>query len=315
MTTRSIDDRKDAVQPQSPILVTGSHRSGTTWLGRILSLAHGFSYVHEPWNPAHPPGVCAAEFPLWFTYVTEENEAAYLQPVQRTLQLRYDIAAQLRRGRGPSWKSRTAWNMIVGRLRADQAIIKDPIAFFSTPWLSRQYGVRPVIMVRHPAAFAASLIAKNWQHPFDHFLKQPQLVAELLFPFADDLDLAASRDLPILDQAILLWRIVYSVAAQWRQEYPDWIFVRHEDLSRDPEREFRHLFERLDLRFTPQVELGLSRFTNSKRVPVPGSEDLARNSRANIDVWRTRLSGAEQQYLLDRVADTSSAFYSDEELR
>jgi len=35
---------------RKPILVTGSHRSGTTWAGRSLVLAPNTAYIHEPFN-------------------------------------------------------------------------------------------------------------------------------------------------------------------------------------------------------------------------------------------------------------------------
>lgn len=33
-----------------PILVTGAHRSGTTWIGNIISSAQNVFYVQEPFN-------------------------------------------------------------------------------------------------------------------------------------------------------------------------------------------------------------------------------------------------------------------------
>jgi hypothetical protein len=33
---------------QGPILVTGAHGSGTTWVGKLLALAPGTGYAHEP---------------------------------------------------------------------------------------------------------------------------------------------------------------------------------------------------------------------------------------------------------------------------
>ena len=37
------------------VLVTGSHRSGTTWVGQILGLAPGLCYLHEPFKPCWDP--------------------------------------------------------------------------------------------------------------------------------------------------------------------------------------------------------------------------------------------------------------------
>ena len=33
-----------------PILVTGSHRSGSTWLGQMIGASDAVGYIHEPFN-------------------------------------------------------------------------------------------------------------------------------------------------------------------------------------------------------------------------------------------------------------------------
>ena len=43
-----------------PILVTGAHRSGTTWVGKMLSTEDGVAYISEPLNVLHRPGVFRA---------------------------------------------------------------------------------------------------------------------------------------------------------------------------------------------------------------------------------------------------------------
>src|SRR5882672_1880226 len=59
-----------------PILVTGAHRSGSTWVGRMIARSPTIRYIHEPFNPdAFKPGICAARFEREFTYVCAENAA------------------------------------------------------------------------------------------------------------------------------------------------------------------------------------------------------------------------------------------------
>ena len=86
-----------------PILVTGAHRSGSTWTGKMLALAPRVAYIHEPFNMdyAHP-GKCTAHFPYRFTYITTENEAAYRQPLRRTIGLHYNVWPEVRQ-RGQLW--------------------------------------------------------------------------------------------------------------------------------------------------------------------------------------------------------------------
>ena len=61
-----------------PILVTGAHRSGTTWIGKMLALAPGVGYIHEPFSPATAPGISSAAFDVYFICIIVENEVRYL---------------------------------------------------------------------------------------------------------------------------------------------------------------------------------------------------------------------------------------------
>jgi LPS sulfotransferase NodH len=51
LRARNSEDRAPVRVQQRPILVTGAHRSGTTWVGKMLALAAGTGYAHEPSSP------------------------------------------------------------------------------------------------------------------------------------------------------------------------------------------------------------------------------------------------------------------------
>jgi hypothetical protein len=170
--------------------------------------------------------------------------------------------------------------------------------------------------VRHPAAFASSIKLDGWTHPFSHFLDQPALIEDRLQPFRDEIAAFAAEEHDILDQAALLWRLVHSTIADYRSRHPDWLFVRHEDLSRDPTGGFRSLFEALDLRYTEEAQEAIRASTSSSNSTDRDANErrfLARNSRANVDNWRHRLTSAEIERVRTRVADVSVLFYGDDE--
>ena len=85
----------------TPILVTGSHRSGSTWVGQMLAAGSEVGYIREPFSILHRPGVLAVRFAYWFPYVCHENEQAYVQPVRDMLAYRYHTGAALRGARTP----------------------------------------------------------------------------------------------------------------------------------------------------------------------------------------------------------------------
>ena len=84
----------------SPILVTGSHRSGTTWVGKMVAVSPPIFYIHEPFNPTHGrPIFCHKTFTHWFTYVAAENESQYLATIQAVIGLRYRLRDAFRASR------------------------------------------------------------------------------------------------------------------------------------------------------------------------------------------------------------------------
>ena len=74
--------QKDA--STQPILVSGAHRSGTTWVGRMLASPQ-VAYISEPLNVWHRPGVLSARVKNWYQYICDENETDYLAAFEELL--------------------------------------------------------------------------------------------------------------------------------------------------------------------------------------------------------------------------------------
>jgi hypothetical protein len=259
-------------QPRHPILVTGSHRSGSTWVGRTLALSPRVAYIHEPFHVERGRAGDGLPVHRWFTYVCEENGAAFEGAIEHLL----DRAARAGAAAGDA-----------------RPLIKDPFAVFSAAWFASRFRTRNVVVIRHPAAFAGSLKATGWTHPFADFLDQPLLMRDHLAASAGRIMRFAREPHDIVDQAALLWSLVYGAVARYQDMFPGWIYVRHEDLTRDPVSEFRHLFAALDLEFTDAMAR-----TIEVRAVAP---------------WTKRLTAEEIARVRSQVADVSSRFYSDRE--
>jgi hypothetical protein len=190
------------------------------------------------------------------------------------------------------------------------------MALFSAEWIAETFDAQVVVVVRHPAAFASSIKLDGWAHPFSHFLNQPALIEDYLSPFREEIAAFAREERDILDQAALLWRLAHHTVAEYRERHPEWLIIRHEDLSRDPIDGFRTIFQALNLSYTEEVQETILRST-SKSNPVDRDENgrlfLTRDSRANVDNWRRRLTPEEVERVRMRVADVSPLFYDDNE--
>lgn len=299
-----------------PILVSGSHRSGTTWVGKMIASSPTVGYIHEPFNPLHRPGICSAKFPQWFKYVTDENEEPYYKPLKRTLAFQFDVGAEVKAiksvrhvGRmGKNW-----YNFTVNRMRHTTPLMKDPIAVFSCDWLARRFDMNVIVMIRHPAAFVSSLRRLQWGHDFNNITQQPLLLQNHLQPFIDDIEKFAREPQDILDQAILLWRMMHHMILQYQQTHQDWIFLRHEDISADPLERFAYLFKQLNLDFSYNVKKTIEEYSNPSNPGElnKGHQIVKLDSKTNIKSWKKKLTESEVNYIRSKVEDISSAFYKD----
>ncbi len=299
----------------SPILVTGAHRSGTTWVGKMLAANPRTAYISEPLNVWHRPGVLGAPVEKWYTYLCEENESAYLPAFRQTLAFRYGLGREMRALRSRKDALRMARDFGIflrGRLFRQRPLLKDPFAVFSMPWFASRLGCRVVVTVRHPAAFASSLKRLNWPFDFRDLLAQPLLMRDWL-----EEDRAAMEAMPaddLVGQAALLWRMIYRVVARTRDLLPSLVVVRHEDLSRDPVPGYRALYAALGLDFTPRVEraiLNASSSENPKELSKKKVHAVKLDSRANLDNWKKRLEAADILRIRQACEDVAASFYSD----
>jgi hypothetical protein len=302
-----------------PILVTGSHRSGTTWVGKMLALSGSMAYIHEPFSPLRSPGWLGVRIPHWYLYVCPENEAPYLPAVRRLLALRYPLARDLRLRPRPRVLGQMAleWpRSLAARARRARALLKDPIALFSAEWLADRFEARPVVMIRHPAAFAGSLKRLDWQFEFRNWAEQPLLLRDHLEPFEEQVLDQASRPRDLIDQAILLWNAIHHVIGTYRHRHPDWIFLKYEDLAGAPAVGFEELARRLEIPWGEAARARVVRFSsdrNVKEVPAWQHRRVKRDSRAARSSWVRRLTDEERDRVRAGTAEVASRFYSEAE--
>jgi len=299
-----------------PILVTGAHRSGTTWVGKMLALAPGVAYIHEPFSPRTAAGLSPAGFDRYFTVVTSENQARYRPGLEQTIRFRYGLGAQLRSLRGGRDLARIPRDLVRverARLSGARPLVKDPIALLSAEWLAETFEMDVVVLIRHPAAFAASLKRLGWKHSFATFIQEGR-VPEVVRPYEAEIRQQAERPGEILAQAVLLWRLLYNAVDGYRERHPDWAFVRHEDASAEPVATFERLYAQLGLDLTPAAKEAIARASapdNPAELATPYAVEL--DSAASIGRWREDLTAEEVETLRERTRDVWPRFYSDED--
>ncbi len=277
---------------QRPLLITGAHRSGTTLAGRILSASPEISYIDEPFNPNHGRCSCGFQLKRWFEYVNADSENMVLSHMHHLLGMHSSAAVKKR------------------------ALIKDPIALLSAEWLAARFNMDVVILIRHPAGFAGSLKRLGWEFPFEHLLQQPLLIGDHLQPFADEIRHFSHHKQGIVDQAILLWNVLYSVVQRYQHRRPGWLYIRHEDICRNSEGTFKNLCSRLGIAFDDTMSRALHECCSRKNPdesPVERPHEVRINSASAVWSWQSRLTASEIEKIYHKTRNIASQFYSDEE--
>lgn len=320
--TPSVATHDDVPSRDRPILVTGSHRSGTTWVGRMIAASPGIFYVHEPFNVNFPSPMYLHHCEKWFHYICDENAQEHERHLRDLVQLKSNLFKRICRSKsltgkhGLKWQIDQARELSAARIEKSRLLMKDPLALFSTPWLVRTFEFQPVVMIRHPAAFAGSLKRADWKFDYRNLLDQPLLMRDWMEQWRQDIERCVADQPGIIQQATLLWNIIHDVIHRFREQHADWIFLRHEDIAADPMTGFAELFEQLHVPMDGTVRKHIEENSSAKNKRGDAETELLavdRDSKAQRFTWKNRLTPDEIARIRDDTAEVAKRFYSEED--
>jgi hypothetical protein len=301
------------------IYITGLPRSGTTFVGSVLSLPLEVDYIHEPFNPhCGLPGIEKSYRyirPTLDTRLMQEYDAltAPIFTYDFTLKSHNPVGDPLRRrllkkifgSRGPFYLRLAKINPF-----HKTAIIKDPTSPLVTEYLYKNFNVKPLIIIKHPTSFVASIKRLGWDPNVMKLNDQPELIEDFfsgmpkLFDHVDD-------D-PITSLAIF-WKVIYKVLLEQASKYPSWQILTHEELSSNPCQVFNELYQKFELPWSNRIETKILKMTgnnNSTEVRDGVVQDFNRNSAEIFNLRRSSLSLEERKKIFSIVEDVALKIYS-----
>jgi hypothetical protein len=303
---------------ESRHLVTGVIRSGTTFVGKVLSLPWSVDYIHEPFAGGYSLPDRRLFSPDYVRIGNGERSERHRAHVAHLF--RYDFGLSTMRdhrdfrhmkivkhivgSRGPVYLQLAKLNPIHRAV-----VIKDPLAKLQAEYLYREFGVRPVIVVRHPVSLAASLQRVGWYPEVKDFASQPELVEDYFSGDATFLQRAWSSRLL---EAMGHWRATYKVLLAQAERYSDWQVVTHEALSADPLAEFERLYNTLQLPWSPRIARKVQRMTggrNSAEATGGQAMDLKRDSARIFEMRRDAIPEETRQAIFEIVSDVALRLY------
>jgi Sulfotransferase family len=299
------------------VLVTGMHRSGTSWLGHMLCAGKQFINVPEPLNVLNRQTILPSRVRHWYTYITDKNDHLYLRFYRDALAFRPHPIQDVKRMRFGSPRDPIRipkrWaSFLLGRVQNRRLLLRDPFAVFSIAWFLGRLDCEIVVIVRHPVAVVSSLKRLGFTFDFNDLLQQPLLMDERLERFRPDMEATLRTPDDVIGQGSLLWRMVYESVAADQMHTPRVRLVRHEDLSLNPIEGFSRLYESLGLPFDERTRRTIERAT-SDRNPTEVSQakpfKVRLDSRENLANWRHRLDHEEVDRVLELTQDVAERYY------
>lgn len=205
------------------ILVAGTARSGTTWLGDLLAAQLPSRILFEPFNPELVPEYRGFNY---FQYMPPGGAHPEFGAFARKV-----FTGEIRN----RWVDRQN-----ERIRAEYRLIKEIRINLALKWLHDQFPEVPLLfLIRHPCAVVLSRMELGWATDRDiaPFLSQPALVHDYLRPYLDLIQTATKAE----EQHAMIWCI--SNLVPLKQFMPGELkIVYYENLCTQPEIELPRLF-------------------------------------------------------------------------
>jgi len=302
---KSIMSKKN-IDINNTILLSGSPRSGTTWLMEILGALPNYTYLFEPLNPIR---FSSESFKVGFRsrpYFQSDIEWPVGEEYLRK------IFTGRTGGLPPLLKS----EMFTNRLLADKLIVKSINLNRLLPWIAKRFQLRKIILIiRHPCAVVASQLKTGLcayipkSLPYKDTFPTLENILEEAHEIKD-LDNELYKSLKKIEkQEELLaaaWCLDNYVPLSFPKTYP-WTTVIYEDLVKNGEKEITHIFREIGEKNIPRS--AIRRLNTPSVATVWGERNLCKNPNEQLSKWKNFLSEKQIQRVFKIVSDFGLDFY------
>ena len=218
------------------MFLSGSGRSGTTWLQEIINYKNQYRILFEPFNKDKVDILGRWHYRQYLRPNTKDEH--FLEPAKRIL----------------SGRIRNAWIDDKNHQPfAFERLIKDIRTQFILRWIKSNFPKIPILMImRHPCAVANSKLVLGWNAQLDEHLQelfnQESLVQDHLYPYITKLH--ELRD--DFEKHVFLWCLEYYVPLRQFQEN-ECLLIFYEELCQNYQNEIVRIFNFIDKGFTKEV--------------------------------------------------------------
>ncbi len=311
------------------IVITGTPRSGTTWLMEILGVIPGYICLFEPLNPLYFPKSIKVGFQsrkyLPSDVNWQEGEeylrkifTGCLQPDKSWLE-KGDYTKKNFNSLIYNFLNQLKPEKLMHQLLGEKLIVKSIRLNRLLPWIAERFHLRSMIfIIRHPCAVVASRFKPGARLP-----KDITRYVKVSFPTKEDI-LNETSEINGLDKGLLnrlkkiktqeellatSWCLDNYIPLSYPKPYP-WIVVCYEKLVKDGEKELNHIFNKIGEKHIPR-----SAFKHLKIPSVVTHKSeykIITNTDEQLSKWKKSLSERQIENILSIVSDFGLDFYTED---
>lgn len=265
--------KTNLLNPSNNIIITGSPRSGTTWLAEIIEKNNDGIMLFEPLSLSGVPAFKKLGFD-WRQHIPEDiewNEAI-------------DIFRKIYNGKylTPWMLSHSDKNKLTS---ADFFILKFVRANLLLPWLIKHLTPqkKPIYIVRNPLSVLASQLELDWKHAPKNFkIPKGNFLEKFYEPYINIIQNVNTTEGHLISR----WCIENQYLLNHQKNNIDWIFTTYENLVKKSEEEFNSIFKRLELEINPNINLYLNKLSKSSYLNKSEGSD----HKEKLSEWKKKLS-------------------------
>ena len=228
-------------------IVSGSHRSGTTWIGHTIAKGTNSAYIWEPFNVKVPfskrsgYGKSFLKIENWYHLVENSDDQICIDLAnlfnKRELDIK-GILSRLPKSLKSNPKSTLKWLFNDSKLSINlkinnSAIIKDPIMLFSTEYISKKLESKCILISKDPRSFYNSLKKASWGFDFKNIYypcKRFEHLNEYIYEVEERLNKGTLLDPKSIG---LLWNILHK-HMYYLSKFKNFKLIKYEDICEDP---------------------------------------------------------------------------------
>jgi len=219
---------------KNTVFISGTGRSGTTWLSQILNYDNSFRYIFEPFYPEK------VDFCSFFGW------RQYLRPTKKYPNY-YESAKRIITGRFR--------NSFIDRYNKKflcrKRLIKDVKTNLLLGWLNQNFKEMKVLLsIRHPCAIANSWMKLKWEPNLENYLQQEELMIDYLGEFEREIKNTQNR----FEQLLFMWCIeTYIPMKQIQEKQLEAKIIKYEVLCEKFEETVKEVFNYVNIPFKINV--------------------------------------------------------------